>query len=42
MLDNFLLLLVLLAALAAAPIRSNVTKGVGAGRLNALAILRRR
>ena len=40
--DNFLLLLVLLTVLAAAPIRSNVTKGVGAGRLNALAILRRR
>jgi hypothetical protein len=50
MLDNFrllpksvaILLLppVLLAALAAGPIRSNVTQGVRAGRMNTLAIWR--
>jgi hypothetical protein len=42
MLDNLCLLpLVLLAALAAGRIRSNVTQGVRAGRVNTLAIWRR-
>ena len=36
-----LLPLVLLAALAAGRIRSNVTEGVGAGRVDPLAIWRR-
>ena len=49
MLDNLrihqkfiaILLPLLLAALAAGRIRSNVTQGVGAGRVNTLAIWRR-
>ena len=41
MLDNLPLPLVLLAALAAGQIRSNVTEGVRARRVNALAIWRR-
>jgi hypothetical protein len=41
--QNFIaiLLLVLLAAMAAGRIRSNVSPGVRAGRMNALAIWRR-
>jgi hypothetical protein len=38
MLDNLPLPLVLVAALAAGRIRSNVTEGVLAGRVNTLAI----
>ena len=38
---SLLLPLVLLAALAAGRIRSNVTQGVRAGRMNTLAIWRR-
>jgi hypothetical protein len=41
MLDNLLLPLVLLAALAAGRVRSNVTDGVRAGRVNTRAIWRR-
>ena len=41
MLDNLPLPLVLLAALAAGRIRSNVTEGVRAGLVNNLAIWRR-
>jgi hypothetical protein len=41
MLDNLLLPLVLLAALAAGRIRSNLTEGVRAGRVNILALWRR-
>jgi hypothetical protein len=41
MLDNLPLPLALLAALAAGRIRSNVTEGVRAGRVNTLAIWRR-
>jgi hypothetical protein len=41
MLNNLPLPLVLLAALAAGPIRSNVTHGLRAGRVNTLAIWRR-
>jgi hypothetical protein len=41
MLDNLLLPLVLLAALAASRIRSNLTEGVRAERVNVLAIWRR-
>ena len=40
MLDNLPLPLVLLPALAADPIRSDVTQGVRAGRMNTLAIWR--
>jgi hypothetical protein len=41
MLDNLPLPPVLLAALAAGRIRSNLTQGVRAGRMNTLAIWRR-